>query len=139
MVLLEEPPQKLIASVAENFNISSDVASIVRINSNLHTLQEARGKRLKDSRHLLRLLSRKVSLSKQAAEDAEAQEKERTHGDDMVRLDRDKFALAKSVNELESQSHNLEGQLARLREELEAVDREDPAQTALMDAEDGTL
>lgn len=61
------------------------------------------------------------------------------HGQNMLRLDREKFSLAKNINELESSSHHLEGQLARLREELESIDGEDAMQTAMMQAEDGTL
>jgi len=43
----------------------------------------------------------------------------------MLSLDREKFSLAKNINELESGSHALETTLARLREELENVGSEE--------------
>jgi kinetochore protein Spc24, fungi type len=43
----------------------------------------------------------------------------------MLTLDREKFSLAKNINELESGSHALETTLARLKEELENVGTEE--------------
>ena len=43
----------------------------------------------------------------------------------MLNLDREKFSLAKNINELESGSHALETTLARLKEELENVGNEE--------------
>jgi kinetochore protein Spc24 len=43
----------------------------------------------------------------------------------MLTLDREKFSLAKNINELESGSHALETTLARLKEELENVGAEE--------------
>lgn len=48
-----------------------------------------------------------------------------THATSMLSLDREKFSLAKNINELESGSHALETTLARLREELENVGSEE--------------
>ena len=43
----------------------------------------------------------------------------------MLNLDREKFSLAKNINELESGSHALETTLSRLRDELENVGNEE--------------
>ncbi len=43
----------------------------------------------------------------------------------MLNLDREKFSLAKNINELEGGSHALETTLARLKEELENVGNEE--------------
>jgi kinetochore protein Spc24, fungi type len=43
----------------------------------------------------------------------------------MLNLDREKFSLAKNINELESGSHALETTLSRLKEELENVGNEE--------------
>jgi len=48
-----------------------------------------------------------------------------THATSMLSLDREKFSLAKNINELESGSHALETTLSRLREELENVGTEE--------------
>ena len=80
-----------------------------------------------------------MEISKQSMEATASTAGRKEHGANMLRLDREKFALAKGINELESSAHGLEGQLARLKEELEQVDGEDPIQSALVEAGDGTL
>jgi kinetochore protein Spc24, fungi type len=57
----------------------------------------------------------------------------------MVTLDREKFSLAKNINELESGSHTLETNLARLKEELENVGNEDDSNKENVDADDATM
>lgn len=79
-----------------------------------------------------------MEIAKQSMEASVLAAAKAEHGQNMLLLDREKFSLAKNINELESSSHHLEGQLARLKEELES-DGEDAIQTALMEAEDGTL
>jgi kinetochore protein Spc24, fungi type len=57
----------------------------------------------------------------------------------MLNLDREKFSLAKNINELESGSHALETTLARLREELENVGNDEEANKENEDTDDATL
>lgn len=135
---LTSSPDKLIHEVLSNFNISSDVQSLSRINETLFTIAETRTKTLDESRNLLRALSRRMEIAKQSMEASVLAAAKAEHGQNMLLLDREKFSLAKNINELESSSHHLEGQLARLKEELES-DGEDAIQTAMMEAEDGTL
>ncbi|KAI5779237.1 Spc24 subunit of Ndc80-domain-containing protein [Geopyxis carbonaria] len=139
MVLLEEEPSKLLAALAANFDITSDTRAVARINDELATLRAARAKQADELRSHLRLLTRKADVAEQSVASSEAALRARNHGANMVALDREKFALAKSVNEIESNTHALEGQLARLREELEEVDAEDPEERAVLESEDGTL
>lgn len=113
--------------------------SLSRINESLSSIADMRTKTLDDSRNLLRALSRRMEIAKQSMEASVVAAAKAEHGQNMLRLDREKFSLAKNINELESSSHHLEGQLARLKEELESVDGEDAMQTAMMEAEDGTL
>ena len=47
---------------------------------------------------------------------------ETDHSDQLVALDRQKFGLAKSINELEQELSSLEVELARLKEEKEEMD-----------------
>lgn len=98
-----------------------------------------RGKILDDSRNTLRALARKMDIAKQSMEASVSAASKKEHGAKMIQLDREKFSLAKNINELESSSHHLESQLARLKEELEQVDGEDAMANAMMEAEDGTL
>jgi kinetochore protein Spc24 len=57
----------------------------------------------------------------------------------MLNLDREKFSLAKNINELESGSHALETTLTRLREELENVGNDEEANKENEDTDDATL
>jgi kinetochore protein Spc24 len=57
----------------------------------------------------------------------------------MLTLDREKFSLAKNINELESGSHALETTLARLKEELDNVDTEEDVNKEDEDTDDATM
>jgi len=57
----------------------------------------------------------------------------------MLNLDREKFSLAKNINELESGSHALETTLARLKEELENVAVDEESNKENENANDATL
>lgn len=57
----------------------------------------------------------------------------------MLNLDREKFALAKNINELESGSHALETTLARLKEELENVGNEEETNKENENTDDATM
>ncbi|KAH8155342.1 uncharacterized protein LAJ45_00352 [Morchella importuna] len=139
MVLLDEEPHSLISHCIENFNISGDMECLAKCKSDLSKVADKRGKILDDSRNTLRALARKMDIAKQSMEASVAAASKKEHGAKMIKLDREKFSLAKNINELESSSHHLESQLARLKEELEQVDGEDAMANAMMEAEDGTL
>ena len=70
-------------------------------------------------------LSRKLELSKSTLGSSVNSPSRQTHATSMLSLDREKFSLAKNINELESGSHALETTLARLKEELENVGTEE--------------
>jgi kinetochore protein Spc24, fungi type len=57
----------------------------------------------------------------------------------MLNLDREKFSLAKNINELESGSHALETTLARLKEELDNVGTEEEGNKENENTDDATL
>jgi len=137
MVILDEAPAQLISSVNDNFDINSDTGSISRINENLKMLKDSRDKQQEDTRQILSLLSRKLDIAKSSYEETRTRHLQRDHSETMMNLDREKFSLAKKVNDLESNAHTLEMQLARLKDELEQLDAEDPMAKAVM--EDTTL
>lgn len=136
MVLLEEDPHKLLSSLQENFGIDGDISHLSRISSHLHTLRASRQKAKDDQQRNLRTLSRNLQSRRQAAEEATKTHEEQRFPEQVAMLDRKKFALAKGLNELESNAHTLEGQLARLREELEALDADDPVERAVVEGAD---
>lgn len=57
----------------------------------------------------------------------------------MLNLDREKFSLAKNINELESGSHALETTLSRLKEELENVGNEEEGNKENENTDDATM
>src|SRR5579859_3518843 len=81
---------------------------------------------IKDSSEYV-ALSRKLELSKSTLDSSMNSPSRQTHATAMLSLDREKFSLAKNINELESGSHALETTLARLKEELDNVATEEDA------------
>jgi len=136
MVVLEEDPHKLLSSLQENFGIDGDISQLSRISSHLHALRASRQKAKDDQQRNLRTLSRGLQSRRQAAEEAAKTHEEQRFPEQVAMLDRKKFALAKGLNELESSAHTLEGQLARLKEELEALDADDPVERAVVEGAD---
>lgn len=70
-------------------------------------------------------LSRKLDLSKSTLDSSFNSPSRQNHATSMLNLDREKFSLAKNINELESGSHALETTLSRLKEELDNVGNEE--------------
>ena len=84
-------------------------------------------------------LSRKLDLSKSTLDSSLNSPNRQAHAESMLKLDREKFALAKNINELESGSHALETTLARLKEELENVGNEEEVNKENEDVDDATM
>ena len=84
-------------------------------------------------------LSRKLELSKSTLDSNVNSPSRQNHASEMIKLDREKFSLAKNINELESGSHALESTLARLKEELENIDHEEDANKENENTDDATL
>ena len=84
-------------------------------------------------------LSRKLELSKSSLDSNVNSPSRQNHASEMIKLDREKFSLAKNINELESGSHALESTLVRVKEELENVDHEEEANKENENTDDATL
>ncbi|TGZ84725.1 Spc24-domain-containing protein [Ascodesmis nigricans] len=125
MPILDDDPCELLASLVDNFDIRADTRSLTRITDNLTQLRTTREKIVIDQRNVLRLLSRKAEVAESSLQSSLSAAKERKHSEKMLTAEREKFNLAKAVNELESTTHALEGQLARLRKELEGIEAVD--------------
>lgn len=88
---------------------------------------------------LISALSRKLDLSKTTLDSSFNSPSRQAHANSMLNLDREKFSLAKNINELESGSHALETTLTRLKEELENVGNDDEADKENEETDDATL
>lgn len=84
-------------------------------------------------------LSRKLELSKSTLDSSVNSPSRQNHASEMINLDREKFSLAKNINELESGSHALESTLERLKEELDGIDHEEEANKENENTDDATL
>lgn len=137
--ILEDEPSELLCSLIDNFNIPNDTRALSRIADNLTKLRSSRQKVQDEHRATLRLLSRKAEIAGSSLESSIAAAKARNHSEKMLIADRENLGLAKSVNELESTTHALEGQLARLREELKKIESTDLLGTAVEEDDGAAL
>ncbi|KAF8453969.1 Spc24 subunit of Ndc80-domain-containing protein [Terfezia claveryi] len=139
MVLLDEDLAFLISSTVTNFNIKSDIHSFERIAEHLQAIQKARTSAVEESRNNLLALSRKLELAKTNTNSLLNSHTAKDHSSTMLALDREKFQLAKSINELESSNHALEGKVQQAKGELESVEADDVLSDPKVVAEDDVL
>lgn len=112
-----EEPRLLISQTLANIQSASDLYTIHKISNASRHISETRQKQRQDTRQTLRSLSRQLELAKANAERPAGAQDEFQHSNTMVELDREKFSLAKNINELEQSVASLDAQLARLKEE----------------------
>lgn len=111
---------ELISSTHKSFSIEDDIGAISRISESLQGARTVRQKRRQESRGVLQELSRTLENAKNQYE-ATKGSIEVDHGTLMNALDREKFSLAKGINDLEGQTHSLEATLRRLQHDLETL------------------
>ncbi|KAK6512755.1 kinetochore-associated Ndc80 complex subunit spc24 [Arthrobotrys conoides] len=139
MPLLDTPPATLCHSVLEAFHIQSDIERLATINENAQTLQKLRKTELDETRAALRSLSRSLDAAKSSVEASLAVAAKREHAKTILDLDKQKFALAKNVTELEKSNHLMEANLAKMKDEYEGLDLESPMQSNTALSEDETI
>ncbi|RUP47543.1 Spc24 subunit of Ndc80-domain-containing protein [Jimgerdemannia flammicorona] len=132
-----DEPRALIQQTVAMFNPSGDVEAVHRISETMRQTEEIRKKSRQESQGVLRALSRKLESVKSGATRPPGVADEHAHAARMVGLDREKFALAKGINELEQNLSSLEAGLQQIRDEIAALEAEDaeeevpPDQTVL--------
>lgn len=123
-MLLDETPASLLRHTLSNFSTAPDRAAITRINESLSTIADSRAYRLSESEKALRLLSRRLATVSQQHREALQGHDSARHGAEIVELDSKKFRVAKMAQELEVEGERLEGELGRLRKQLERLESE---------------
>jgi len=119
------------------FDPSGDVDAVHRIAETMRQTEEIRKQGKEESLGVLRALSRKLEIAKTAAARPPGAPDEHTHTQNMVALDREKFALAKNINELEQGVSSLVAGLQQVKDEIVALEAEEaeeevpPDQTVL--------
>ncbi|KAG4301569.1 hypothetical protein PCANB_001749 [Pneumocystis canis] len=123
--MMIEMPQELIQSTLSGFQISLDLQSISRIQDTFRETCKNRDIKQQNSKAILKVLQRELELSKSLALTSQNSPSRAKHTSVMLAMDRDKFSLAKNINELESSIHTMDATYSRLKEELELLESED--------------
>ena len=127
---------ELISSTHKSFSIEDDIGAIARISESLQTGRTHREKRRQESRQVLLELSRTLENAKNRLEGTRSPT---DHGMVMNALDREKFGLAKGINELESQTHVLESTMHRLQSDLENLEMDVTKEPAAFEHDEATV
>ncbi|CCG84565.1 protein of unknown function [Taphrina deformans PYCC 5710] len=129
---------ELISSTHRSFSIEDDIGAIARISDSLQAARTTRQKRRQESRNVLLDLSRTLENAKSRLQVTRSST-EIDHDAMMNSLDREKFGLAKGINDLESKNHVLESHLRRLQDEVENMDEDVSKEPAAFDHDESTV
>ncbi|EMC96439.1 hypothetical protein BAUCODRAFT_122443 [Baudoinia panamericana UAMH 10762] len=124
MVLFDEDPVSLISETTNQFHIAPDKDSLSRISVSLSQLQQTRQGRLNDHHALLKNLSRRLNTLRSQQHFEEERHDAGHHASEMLRLDTEKFRIAKGVSDAEIEAERLGSELASLKAQLEILESE---------------
>ncbi|CAN6665147.1 hypothetical protein TRVA0_036S01266 [Trichomonascus vanleenenianus] len=130
---------ELLRSTINNFEIEEDLQTFDRIDVNLKRLREKRDLKLEETRAVLKNLSRQADLARASAESSQNTQLQKQAAEDAMKLEREKFALAKNINDLESSYASNLAILEKLKDELEQLNSEDTVESAGVYVEDATV
>ncbi|PSK40251.1 hypothetical protein B9Z65_8191 [Elsinoe australis] len=125
MVLFDEDPVTLLRQTTMNFHTHSDLSSLSRIGTSLSTLRSARSLRLDTQKSRLATVSRQLRSAEQTHTDALENHDASGHAQEVLRLDTEKFRIAKGVSEVHSECERREGELRGLRRTLDGLQNGD--------------
>ena len=124
MVLFDEDPTALLKETTNQFHIAPDRDSLSRISDSLTSLSTARRSRLDNHHAILKSLSRRLN----GLEDGRRWEEDRHdaggHAERMLKMDTEKFRIAKGVSDAEIEGERLEGELAGLKTQLDTLEKQ---------------
>lgn len=123
-MLLDEDPAALIAQCTSHFKIHNDTASLLRISDSLSTLSTFRQQHLSSLQSTLSALSRTHQTLSANHNHTLSQHNPTTHAAEILRLDTDKFKIAKQASDLEIEGERLQSELARLSSVSTELDEE---------------
>lgn len=122
---MSERLDQFFGQTLNNFEIAPDIQALSRIANILNDIQSKRRTKIDEASDTLRALERNLELSKSSLEQLENAQASSDLSSKMLTLDREKFALARNVNEMESSIQNLEAQLQRLKDEAAMLQEQD--------------
>ncbi|OJD34480.1 kinetochore protein spc24 [Diplodia corticola] len=121
-MLLDEHPAVIISQCVSNFNVAPDKAAIGRSESSYRNLERFRKDQIKVEQDKLHQLSRNLSSLQSQHNVLTQSHNPAEHAADILRLDTEKFKVAKQVSDLEIEEERLASELDRLKAELDEVD-----------------
>lgn len=125
---------QLIAQCVKNFRIDGDRDSLLRISDSLSTLSQFRTQHLSSLQSTLSKLNRQHQTLSSQHNHTLSQHNPTTHASEILRLDTEKFKIAKQASDLEIEGERLQSELGRLggvlgeleEEGVEGGEREKP-------------
>ena len=105
---------QLIAQCTSHFKIANDKTSLHRINESLSTLSEFRTQHLRSIQSSLSSLNRTHQTLSANHNHTLSQHNPTNHAAEILRLDTEKFKIAKQASDLEIEGERLQSDLARL-------------------------
>ncbi|KAH7128768.1 Spc24 subunit of Ndc80-domain-containing protein [Dendryphion nanum] len=133
-MLLDEDPAALISQCTKNFKYDKDRDCLLRISDSLSTLSQFRTQHLSSLSSTLQKLSRTHQTLSSQHNHTLSQHNPTNHASDILRLDTEKFKIAKQASDLEIEGERLQSEFARLggvladleEEGVEGGEREKP-------------
>ncbi|KAH7385549.1 Spc24 subunit of Ndc80-domain-containing protein [Phaeosphaeria sp. MPI-PUGE-AT-0046c] len=113
-MLLDEDPAALISQCTSHFKIGNDTASLLRISDSLSTLSTFRAQHLSSLQASLSQLSRTHHTLSVNHSHTMSQHNAVDHASEILRLDTEKFKIAKQASDLEIEGERLAADLGRL-------------------------
>ncbi|KAF2109924.1 Spc24 subunit of Ndc80-domain-containing protein [Lophiotrema nucula] len=141
-MLLDEDPASLISQCTKNFKFDGDRDSLLRISDSLSTLSQFRSQHLTTLSSTLTKLSRTHQTLSSQHSHTLSQHNPTTHASQILRLDTEKFKIAKQASDLEIEGERLQSELSRLGNvynELEEEGVEGAADRDRMPEDDATV
>lgn len=124
MVLFDEDPQELLKQTTAQFHIAPDRDSLSRISDSLTSLSNARSSRIDHHHAILKSLSRRLNGLQEGRRWEEDRYDAGGHAERMLKMDTEKFRVAKGVSDAEIEGERLEGELASMKQQLDLLERQ---------------
>lgn len=122
----------LIQDAIDNFDINGDLNTWDRAEAEIAKLEERRNERLEELRDSLRSLSRKLEIARSSAQVSPSHLETIQR---LAQLDKEKFTIVKSINELESLHTPSQVTLEQLQNELDNLNSLQISRAAANDSE----
>ncbi|KAF2744446.1 Spc24-domain-containing protein [Sporormia fimetaria CBS 119925] len=123
-MLLDEPPATLIAQCTANFKSGPDHACLMRIGESLDTLKQFREQSMSEMQETLARLERTKKTLASQINHTLSQHNPTTHAQEILRLDTEKFKIAKQASDLEVEGERLQNEVQRLGGVLQELEEE---------------